>query len=202
MHSEIRFPFPQKQIKQLNQHFLKEGRVEIQHKKFKYKSLPIIPYVVIFDLIMHFLNCLKSINHDKCFSESPVTVEVSGCNPERILWMRKISTFKSVQAEFQISLPIHVKVHRRIHKEVWRYLVFTSYYKSEPVAMQSLFKILILVLTTSTFRCTVNNVCPSYEDYYTVRENPNCWYDFAADSNVVSKSKLLTHKHLKKFKFC
>lgn len=31
-----------------------------------------------------------------------------------------------------------------------------------------------------------NNVCPTFEDYYTVKNNSNCWYDFSADYDVVS----------------
>lgn len=33
-----------------------------------------------------------------------------------------------------------------------------------------------------------NNVCPSLWDYPTMKDNPNCWYDFAAESKVVSFS--------------
>lgn len=32
----------------------------------------------------------------------------------------------------------------------------------------------------------VNNVCEHYDDYYTFRNNPNCWYDIAASENAVS----------------
>nr|CAI5820930.1 unnamed protein product [Callosobruchus analis] len=32
---------------------------------------------------------------------------------------------------------------------------------------------------------TVNNVCPTYRDYFTMRNNPKCWYDFAAEDKVV-----------------
>lgn len=31
-----------------------------------------------------------------------------------------------------------------------------------------------------------NNVCPTFEDYRTMRENSRCWYNFAADSTAVS----------------
>ncbi|VEN49251.1 unnamed protein product [Callosobruchus maculatus] len=31
---------------------------------------------------------------------------------------------------------------------------------------------------------TVNNVCPTYRDYFTIRNNPKCWYDFAAEDKV------------------
>ncbi|XP_018561404.1 lipase member K-like [Anoplophora glabripennis] len=36
--------------------------------------------------------------------------------------------------------------------------------------------------------CTVlgqeNNVCPTFKDYYTIKNNSNCWYDLAAEYNV------------------
>ncbi|KAF2897912.1 hypothetical protein ILUMI_08264, partial [Ignelater luminosus] len=30
----------------------------------------------------------------------------------------------------------------------------------------------------------INNVCKHYDDYYTFRNNSNCWYDVAASENV------------------
>ncbi|CAH1371140.1 hypothetical protein MTP99_012629 [Tenebrio molitor] len=35
-----------------------------------------------------------------------------------------------------------------------------------------------------------NNVCPTFEDYYTVKNNSNCWYDFSADYDVPSVIRL------------
>lgn len=31
-----------------------------------------------------------------------------------------------------------------------------------------------------------NNVCPTFHDYYTIKNNSNCWYDLAADYSAVS----------------
>ena len=31
-----------------------------------------------------------------------------------------------------------------------------------------------------------NNVCPTFEDYYTIKNNSRCWYDFSAEFDCVS----------------
>lgn len=38
-----------------------------------------------------------------------------------------------------------------------------------------------------------NNVCPTFEDYHTVKDNPRCWYNFAADSSTVSLDLFITY---------
>lgn len=43
----------------------------------------------------------------------------------------------------------------------------------------------VLVLFTEYVWSQENNVCPTFEDYYTVRNNSRCWYDLAAEYNVV-----------------
>nr|XP_015834988.1 PREDICTED: lipase 3-like [Tribolium castaneum] len=35
-----------------------------------------------------------------------------------------------------------------------------------------------------------NNVCPTFEDYYTMRNNSNCWYDFTAEFDVPTVIRL------------
>lgn len=30
-----------------------------------------------------------------------------------------------------------------------------------------------------------NNVCPTFKDYYTIKHNPHCWYDVAAEKTSV-----------------
>lgn len=35
-----------------------------------------------------------------------------------------------------------------------------------------------------------NNVCRTYQDYYTIKDNPNCYYNFAADKSVPDIIKL------------
>ncbi|KAF5291032.1 hypothetical protein FQA39_LY14465 [Lamprigera yunnana] len=42
-----------------------------------------------------------------------------------------------------------------------------------------------LLMVTNT-NCVINNVCPSIQDYSTVRTNSNCWYDVAADQNATN----------------
>ncbi|KAF2898467.1 hypothetical protein ILUMI_07707 [Ignelater luminosus] len=50
--------------------------------------------------------------------------------------------------------------------------------------MKRLGCVIILVHFVLEFECVSNNICPTYDDYYTVKDNPNCWYDFTADSNA------------------
>lgn len=45
--------------------------------------------------------------------------------------------------------------------------------------------IVYLFCLISAARCE-NNVCPTFKDYYTIKDNPRCEYDFLAEeSNVV-----------------
>ncbi|KAF5294555.1 hypothetical protein FQR65_LT10747 [Abscondita terminalis] len=44
----------------------------------------------------------------------------------------------------------------------------------------------VLLLLAYKSHCIVNNVCPTYEDYFTIRDNPRCWYDVAADQNATT----------------
>lgn len=46
------------------------------------------------------------------------------------------------------------------------------------------FTILIIFIKSSVGQ--KNNVCPTYEDYYTIANNSKCWYDLAAENDVVS----------------
>ena len=45
--------------------------------------------------------------------------------------------------------------------------------------------------------CQDNNVCPTIRDYITMKNNNNCWYNFAADIKVVSDANqsILGHLH-------
>ncbi|KAF2882050.1 hypothetical protein ILUMI_24122 [Ignelater luminosus] len=45
--------------------------------------------------------------------------------------------------------------------------------------------IVIQFITNSVCSKMQNNVCLTYKDYYTIKNNSNCWYDFSADSNAV-----------------
>lgn len=33
---------------------------------------------------------------------------------------------------------------------------------------------------------SINNVCPAFRDYLNMKNNDNCWYNYAADQKVVS----------------
>lgn len=45
--------------------------------------------------------------------------------------------------------------------------------------------IVLVCLLQASFSAD-NNVCPTYRDYVTMRNNSNCWYNYAADLKVVS----------------
>lgn len=50
---------------------------------------------------------------------------------------------------------------------------------------QLIFLLLLIIFIKSAY-LQKNNVCPSYEDYYTIANNSKCWYDLAAENDVVS----------------
>ncbi|XP_025831745.1 lipase 3-like [Agrilus planipennis] len=53
--------------------------------------------------------------------------------------------------------------------------------------MQSI-SLIVLVISgvLSDMRNQKNNVCPTFEDYFTIENNPRCWFDIAAASDVVT----------------
>lgn len=59
----------------------------------------------------------------------------------------------------------------------------------------------LLTLLVTIGDCAENNVCKSFKDYYTIKHNPDCWYDFAADSTTVSTNKLALHSFKVTFYF-
>ncbi|XP_015834987.2 uncharacterized protein LOC100141961 [Tribolium castaneum] len=48
----------------------------------------------------------------------------------------------------------------------------------------NVFTFLLLACVLRASLCQDNNVCPSYRDYITMKNNSNCWYNFAADLKV------------------
>lgn len=59
------------------------------------------------------------------------------------------------------------------------------------------------VLTVLVFSVAIvnaqrkNNVCPTFNDYYTISNNSRCWYDLAAEYDVVSNNEFVNY--FKKF---
>lgn len=53
--------------------------------------------------------------------------------------------------------------------------------------MRVLFSIIIISLV-NLLNAEENNVCGTFKDYYTIKTNPKCWYDVAADLKLVSKA--------------
>lgn len=51
--------------------------------------------------------------------------------------------------------------------------------------------------------CAENNVCPTFKDYYTIKENPHCWYDVAAEKTAVCiiLRRILTKAVMEYYKF-
>lgn len=45
---------------------------------------------------------------------------------------------------------------------------------------------LLILVFIPNFLCQENNVCPTFEDYYTIKNNSNCWYDLTAQYSAVS----------------
>ncbi|KAK9870871.1 hypothetical protein WA026_009829 [Henosepilachna vigintioctopunctata] len=58
---------------------------------------------------------------------------------------------------------------------------------------------LLLVSFTKTSLGHERNVCPTFEDYYTVKNNTNCWYDVAAEHDAQTIIKAHGYE-LKEFK--
>ncbi|KAF5291036.1 hypothetical protein FQA39_LY14469 [Lamprigera yunnana] len=45
--------------------------------------------------------------------------------------------------------------------------------------------LLVIIFSTNVY-CATNNVCSTFKDYLTIKRNPNCWYDVAADQNATN----------------
>lgn len=68
--------------------------------------------------------------------------------------------------------------------------------------MKRVFGIISLVCLLHQTNCVSNNVCPTFSDYYTIRENENCWYNFIANSSAVSQYFILCLSLFLKVKLC
>nr|XP_023019895.1 lipase 3-like [Leptinotarsa decemlineata] len=44
--------------------------------------------------------------------------------------------------------------------------------------------LMVLAVPDNSVGQNPNNVCPTWRDYFTMKSNPKCWYDFAADNKV------------------
>ncbi|KAJ8915893.1 hypothetical protein NQ315_015506, partial [Exocentrus adspersus] len=57
--------------------------------------------------------------------------------------------------------------------------------------MKTFSALLVILSVFNAVLSQENNVCPTFEDYYTLKNNSNCWYDAGAEYNVPDTIKLL-----------
>lgn len=56
-------------------------------------------------------------------------------------------------------------------------------------ALVSATVLLVVLYATGSTIHRENNVCPTFDDYYTIKNNSNCWYDPSAEYVAVSTIK-------------
>lgn len=60
-----------------------------------------------------------------------------------------------------------------------------NYYTLSLIKMNVPISSLIVTILINLIIAEENNVCPTFKDYHTIKTNPKCWYDVAADLRLV-----------------